>query len=193
MWKDFILGDGSKVVKKIEINGKVAFKRKSYTDTEFTGCPFPTSWIVVTTGTNYKATNDYGEWNIEASDYQNNGIDRAFDNNGSVPYDSGTSIPREFGIILPSKVTIKPTSFYLRYRYTTSTDVLQGYDEQTSSWIEISKLKKESGLYTHNISYSGDKFFSKFRIYSTEWFSSSRKKIYFYLFSIDKGIIRTEV
>ncbi len=50
---------GNKKVLKRYIGENLVYQKNR--DTFFTSCPFPTSWTEVTAGTQYKATNEYGE------------------------------------------------------------------------------------------------------------------------------------
>lgn len=200
MWKDFILGDGSKVVKKVEINGKVAFKRKSYTDTEFSSCPFPTTWFF-TSDTEYYANNDYGKWTATSNGYTNSShlIEAAFDNNSATYFETttkaSTSTPRWAQIDLPDGVLIKPSELRLEFRYAVRADEVQGYNPTTNEWETIGVLDVSSLLKKIRIlSYTGNTYFSKFRLYSTDIYNSSMPggSLLLYEFQITSGTLRKE-
>ncbi len=108
---------------------------ETISEIEFTSCLFPTTWTTVTTGTKYSASNDYGEWTIQASSYNgtaSNGLYNAFDGSTStgsyIPY--GTS-SAWFSITSP--VAIKPTEIYLSLQ-SCNGGTVQGLNSETGEW-----------------------------------------------------------
>lgn len=183
MWKDFILGDGSKAVKQVDIDGKTVFKKQSYVDTEFTSSLAPTSWTEVTTGTEYTASNDWGEWRITASSYYNivliNSVDNAFDNNKSScwrPSIQSTTDYSEIVIALPQGVSISPKTFEIIFGYMYNGSI-QGYINGTWEKI-ISNVDSAIKSYTKTYDVSTDKFYTQFKVQSTSIKNSNWQLIY---------------
>lgn len=201
MWKDFILGNGSKVVKKIEINGKVAFKRKSYTDTEFTICPFPTSWTTITTGTHYNATNNYGEWNILATNYAGSHyINLAFDTSTTTFWQSANysdeTTSYEVEIDLPENVFINPKQGRIISKNegtTTYPAKLFGFNNSTGEWELLYTLTRSSSSHTQTFNIDNSVFYSKFKFAFHRYAGgASYKYNHLYDFIINSGTIRTK-
>lgn len=98
---------------------------------------------------------------------------KAFDQDSSTCYQSDTNLlPRWCEIDLPEGVFINPSIFSITYNYITSTGVLQGYNEQSSSWIEIYSFSETSSQITSSITCTKNIFFNKFRIYETQKYGS---------------------
>lgn len=185
MWKDFILGDGSKTVKQVDINGKTVFKRQSYVDTEFTACPFPTSWTAVTEYTKYSSENEYGIWNVEASSVTSGNYPayKAFDSNTQTYWSSAriadNYTAETIEISLPAKTFIKPRTIYVRNQAQgnpKNKSKVQGYNSKTNLWEDLMTLDQRGGSPTYEVSdVSSSTFYSKFRIecyrYSATYYS----------------------
>lgn len=198
MWKDFILGDGSKIVKQVDINGKIVFKRQSYVDAEFTACPFPTSWTTVTAYVKYSAENEYGIWNVEASSALsgNYPAKKAF-NNVSDDYWCPTSIgdvetAETIEISLPTKVLIKPTNIYVKHLYqgnASNKSKIQGYNSETNLWEDLGELAFKKHNQENTFTISNDTFYSKFRVLCYGYSSSLNIPIIYEL-QVRSGTIR---
>ena len=197
MWKDFVLEDGSKAVKQVDIDGKTVFKKQSYVDTAFTSSLAPTSWTNVTKGTEYTASNDWGEWRITASSYYNKGwesltVNNAFDN--YIDSEWGPSIKSitdysEIVIALPQGVSISPKQFKMVFGYMENGSI-QGYINGT--WETITSDIEYSYEYTtKTYDVSTDKFYTQFKVKSTSNKSSNYQ--YIYEFFIVSGTVRKAV
>lgn len=194
MWKDFVLRDGSKVVKRVDIDGKTVFKKQSYVDTEFTSSLAPTSWTEVTTGTEYTASNDWGEWRITASSYYksllgNMTVDNAFDDSTDSAWRPSTISSSEIVIALPQGISISPKQFKMVWGNVISGSI-QGYingtwENLTNNIYELDSKKDK----TYDV--STDKFYTQFKVQSASISSSSRQ--YIYEFFIVSGTIRKAV
>lgn len=168
---------------------------------EFTACPFPTSWAVVTQYNEYTATNDYGTWRIwaERSDATYN-IAGAFNgdtaNNGGLYYapalssDTATSYA---GIDLPSGVLIKPTQVLissLRVGNATTPSTIEGLNEN-GEWETLVQITRHSVKKTETLDITTNNYYSKFRLKLSRY-SSSYTQPAIYEFQITSGTIRKE-
>ena len=186
---------GANELKKIYLGSNLVYQK--VVDTEFSSCPFPTTWIQITSGIKYKATNDYGEWNIEANSW--NGSDplyHAFDGNvSSTYYRTNNTVPRYTQIELPDYILIKPNELSLTFEYNGSADEVQGYNPTTNEWetigiLGVSSSKKQTKI----LNYTGNTYFSKFRLYSTNLAGSgyTASRMFIYEFQIISGTLRKQ-
>lgn len=182
---------------KAYLGSKLVYQKSGYEDIEFTECPFPTSWNAVTTGTEYTATNDYGEWRIWAdSVYDNFPIPNAFDGNTNSFYESGSLSSNAnyyIGIDLPDGVLIKTTNIYIvhRYMHPGSSGLLtyiQGLNEN-GEWETLAYISLSTEKTTENFNIDTDSYYSKFRVKMRQY-SSSYTRNYIYEFQITSGTIR---
>ena len=197
MWKDFVLGDGSKAVKQVDIDGKTVFKKQSYVDTEFTSSLAPTSWTEVTKGTEYTASNDWGEWRITADSYGGGNdyyVKYAFNNSASTSWEPASASDTDYSwisIILPQGTSISPKQFSITASYLANKSnkaEFQGYIDGT--WETLAKLQGVN-LNNYLINVSTDKFYAQFRLYTTSFGSFYR--VHIYDFKITSGTIRKAV
>ena len=165
-------------------------------DTFFTSCPFPTSWTEVTAGTQYKATNEYGEWNIYADDCYDNGssgVNKAFDGIVSTAHNfkKANFTNKYIEIDLPNGVLIKPLSPKIIYRYT-GTCKLQGFNPNIDNWEDLLTLpaNSSSGNKTITDEISTSNFYSKFRVETASY--SNKVPTYMCEIEITSGTLRKE-
>ena len=173
-----------------KLNGVIVWKKaKEYIDTEFTVCPFPTSWTEVTTRAAYTASNDYGTWGINAtagrtSSYSPN---KAFDSNGDTVYSIMPTNSANSFIEIESPVLIKPAKVYLHYKSLNTTSFFQGYNPTTEQWETLHTLLYSTSEKEENITISTANFYTKFRIYNSAKLSYTP---YIYEIQINSGTIR---
>ena len=185
---------GNKKVLKRYIGENLVYQKNG--DTFFTSCPFPTSWTEVTAGTQYKATNEYGEWNIYADDCYNNGssgVNKAFDGIVSTAHNfkKANFTNKYIEIDLPNGVLIKPLSPKIIYHYT-GTCKFQGFNPNIDNWEDLLTLpaNSSSGNKTITDEISTSNFYSKFRVET----ASYRNKVPTYMCEIEitSGTLRKE-
>lgn len=176
-------------------------KYQKIVNTEFTACPFPTSWTEVVEGLEYTATNDYGTWRIwsDTCYSASSNVSYAFDNDTTVAnHFSPTALASDeksyMGIDLPSGVTINPTQIYLSATYIGSTSenaAIEGLNEN-GEWQVVTEITRRGGSSREEtISISSNNFYSKFRLKMIRFtVSSSRPRIQ--EFQIRSGTIREE-
>lgn len=197
-----ILGTVSKSLpySKAFLGSNLVYQKISYTDVEFTTCPFPTSWAAITTGTNYTATNEYGLWEITAPyassvGNKNFSVNNMFDGKGNASdgwQQPNSSSTETFEILIESPVKIKPSSIYIqRYRLRT-TSTFQGFNEDTQAWETLATLTVSNANTTTASDYdiSTDNFYRKFRISGRS--SATGYGCTIYEFQITSGTIRME-
>lgn len=185
---------GANELKKIYLGNDLIYQKIGYVDTEFSSCPFPTSWGEVTAGVEYHATNDYGEWKCTATSfYSANGANRAFDQNNSTAFTSADlssdSAITIIEIDCPNVIKIKPTSLYV-YIAQIKTATIKGVNED-NEWEQIGTISRTGTKTEHNLNVSTDKYFSKFKIEMTRY-GSSNKRPSVYEFQIKSGTLRKE-
>ena len=190
---------GNKKVLKRYIGENLVYQKNG--DTFFTSCPFPTSWTEVTTGTKYKATNEYGEWNIWATNYYSTfSVNNAFDTNKSSYWCStrhtNINTPYEIGIDLPINCLINPSSIYIKSMCASGASSsyyakVMGYNPSTESWEKLGEFIGATSVTEENLVVSQAIFYSKFKLvmYRT---SSNNNKNYVYEFQITSGTLRKE-
>lgn len=150
---------------KAYLGSKLVYQKSGYEDIEFTECPFPTEWTEVTKGTEYTATNDYGEWRIWADDYYSSSyyVYKGFDGDDDTLYriakTSGTEI-HYAGIILPAKIKIKPTRF-MAHLVCGANTILEGLNEN-GEW-ETLYLRTSNLGGTIDVDVDEKNFYSEFR------------------------------
>lgn len=179
-----------------KLNGNIVYQKIKAID--FTSCLFPTSWTAVSSPTSFKASNEYGTWNIVAYDcatstkYSKN----AFDNNATTYWQGDTlssaSASGEISINCDN-IKIKPTEIYIHYKYiggTTYKGQIQGYNSETSTWETLCTLTNASTDRQDTFSVTTENFYSKFRILCYR-FSGSYPTPYIYEFKITKGSYMT--
>lgn len=188
---------GTNELKKIYLGSSLIYQKSgAYVDTEFSNCPFPISWIK-SSNTEYYTNDNNGKWVITANYQQssNHTLDKAFNNDSSTYFTFGVDLPRWIEIALPNKVLIKPSEIKIIRSYGEDTDVVQGYNPNTNEWEDIGTIvEATSNVTTTAISYSGNTYFSKFRLYSTKLYSSSGNGRYLrtYEFQVTSGTLRKE-
>lgn len=185
---------GNKKVLKRYIGENLIYQKNG--DTFFTSCPFPTSWTEVTAGTQYKATNDYGEWNIYADDCYNNGssgVNKAFDGIVSTAHNfkKANFTNKYIEIDLPNGVLIKPLSPKIIYHFT-GTCKLQGFNPNINDWEDLLTLpaNSSSGNKTITDEISTSNFYSKFRVETASY--SNKVPTYMCEIEITSGTLRKE-
>lgn len=184
---------GNKKVLKRYIGENLVYQKKL--DTEFTSCPFPTTWTEVTAGTKYKATNEYGEWNIYADNSYDSysGVNKAFDGIVSTAHKFKTAnfTNKYIEIDLPNGVLIKPLSPKIIYHYT-GTCKLQGFNPNINDWEDLLTLpaNSSSGNTTITDEISTSNFYSKFRVETASY--SNRVSTYMCEIEITSGTLRKE-
>jgi hypothetical protein len=160
-------------------------------DTVFTTCLFPTSWTQVTKGTEYEATNDYGDWRITANNYSSSYyVSKAFDINKNTYWqnDEGTSKTGEVTIECPVLIQPIKVSITFRYFYSNGGGVLQGYNSITGSWEDLLSISEPDDGFSHTITetITTSSYYNKFRICSANH-SILNKKMEVYEFQITEG------
>lgn len=183
---------GNKKVLKRYIGENLVYQKNL--DTEFSSCPFPTTWTEVTAGTNYIASNEYGEWKCTATSFfSTNGVNRAFDQNNETVFTSADlssdSAITSIEIDCPNVIKIKPTSLYV-YISQIKTATIKGLNEN-NEWEQIGIISRTGTKTKHNLNVSTDKYFSKFKIEMTRYGSSNRRQSV-YEFRIKSGTLRKE-
>ena len=174
-------------------------KSGGYVDTEFTECPFPTSWTAVTAYVKYSAENEYGIWNVEASSASGRSYPACNAFNGNLA-DLWHSTPIEddntaetIEISLPAKTFIKPTTIYVRNETQGNLhnkSKVQGYNSETNLWEDLITLDRRGDsptASTYNVSSST--FYSKFRIECYKH-SSTFSAVSIYELQVRSGMIR---
>lgn len=191
---------GNKKVLKRYIGENLVYQKKL--DTEFTSCPFPTTWTEVTAGTKYKATNEYGEWNIWATNYYSptHTVNKAFDTNKSSFWQSlahaNGNTQYEIGIDLPINCLINPSSIYIKSSCASGTSSsyyakVMGYNPSTESWEKLGEFIGTTSATEENLVVSQAIFYSKFKLVMRRA-SSSYKMNYVFEFQITSGTLRKE-
>lgn len=185
---------GADKLKKISLGNGLIYHKMGYVDTEFTSCPFPTSWGEVTTGVEYYSTNDYGEWKCTATSfYSTNGANRAFDRNASTAFVSAElssdSAVTNIEIDCPAGIKIKPTLIYLYIAQIKNATII-GLNEN-NEWEQIGTENRTSTKKEYTLNVSTDRYFSKFKIEMTRY-GSSNKRPSVYEFQIKSGMLRKE-
>ena len=174
-----------------KLNGIVAWKNAP-AEIEFTTCIFPTSWTAVTTGTSYKASNEYGEWHITATNSYSNSYSaqKAFDNDASTywrgnDFASGSQT-REMEIDCP--VQIKPSQFYIKCGRIGDNSKIQGFNEATQAWEDIYILEKATS-FEKTVDISTENYYSKFKVVFYRY-SSSQTSVQIHEFQVASGFIK---
>lgn len=185
---------GVNEIKKMYLGNDLIYQKIGYVDTEFTSCPFPTTWTEVTAGTNYKASNGCGEWKCTATSFfSTNGANRAFDQNNATAFTSADlssdSAITSIEIDCPNVIKIKPTSLYV-YISQIKTATIKGLNEN-NEWEQIGTISRTNTKTEHTLNVSTDKYFSKFKIEMTRYGSSNRRQSV-YEFQIKSGTLRKE-
>ena len=185
---------GNKKVLKRYIGENLVYQKNR--DTFFTSCPFPTSWTEVTAGTQYKATNEYGEWNIYADDCYDNGssgVNKAFDGIVSTAHNfkEANFTNKYIEIDLPNGVLIKPLSPKIIYHFT-GTCKFQGFNPNIDNWEDLLTLpaNSSSGNKTITDEISTSNFYSKFRVETASY--SKKVPTYMCEIEITSGTLRKE-
>lgn len=135
---------------------------------DFTSSITPTTWNKVTLGTDYNATNDYGEWTVSAGSCMNTDYYPAYqvlDGSDSSEWESKTGdADKTFTITCP--VDIKPTNFSCIHLRTSSDSYLEALNADTNEWETISYLVEAhdsaASKVTTSISF-GDCYYKAFR------------------------------
>ena len=160
---------------------------------DFTSSLAPTSWTEVTKGTEYTASNDWGEWRITADSYSSAYdyyVKYAFDKSASTHWITGSGSDTDYSwisIILPQGTSISPKQFSITWSYLNKA-TFQGYIDGT--WETLAKLQSDD-LDNYPINVSTDKFYAQFRLYSASFGSFHTVRIYD--FKITSGTIRKAV
>lgn len=184
---------------KAFLGSNLVYQKNRYIDTEFTACPFPTTWTEVTAGTEYTATNDYGEWVIWAETYNSSStpISKAFDNSTSTRYEptsiSSNTQERLAGINLPTGVTIKPTQIAFAISSNGNSSAASTIDglNELGEWETIYTLPNSNSTQMRYIDITTENYYSSFRLKLTRQ-SSLYTKPSVYEFQITSGTIRKE-
>lgn len=192
---------GNKKLLKRYVGENLVYQKNG--DTFFTSCPFPTSWTEVTHGTKYKATNEYGEWNIWANTYlgtENSFLYFAFDRNNDTSWmsaghsDSTTAF--EIGINLPINFLINPSSIYIKSSRASGTSSsryakIMGYNPLTGNWEKLGEFLAADSATEENFTVDQANFFSKFKLVMYRH-TSTKDKNSVYEFQITSGTLRKE-
>ena len=191
MWKDFVLGDGTKEVKKVQINGKTVFERIN--EIPFSSSLAPTSWTQVTKNKEYTASNSYGTWEIITNSVSSSSyaVYLAFDGNASTEWrsaDLGTSGTSYCRIDTP--LLIKPINIHIIYTAHGTGSYIQGLNPDTNEWENLQVLTKSTSKIDTNYTITTDKFYSSFRTYSKPYSTGSRIN-HVYEFEITEGYYKT--
>lgn len=191
------VNDVARKVKKayVGVEGKA---RQFYgpTETSFSSCPYPTNFSVAGTAANATSTgtNTYGTWTIYMSraSYSTSvtyTVEKAFDQNSSTRARIDGSSNSYFYMNLPSGVSIKPSSIYMRLEGVTELR-LEGYNEVSGAWDTLYSTKDDftSSSPTRTASISTSNFYNKFRWYT----DPLNRTVNAYQLEIKAGTIRKE-
>lgn len=194
----------ARMVKKayVGVDGiaKLFYASKNYEYIDFNSLITPTEWTTVTKGTEYIATNSYGEWNIEATNYRSvlavgAYVSKVFDNNtgsnnywASEDHSDDTDI---FYVILNCPVAIKPTQIYWKYRRIGINSYLQGLNVSTGEWENLARFGVTSSEKEETLTLTTENYYSSFRLACTRR-SVNYEWNYIYEFQIQSGTIRIE-
>ena len=173
-----------------KLNGNIVYQKIKAI--EFTSCPFPTSWTAVTNYTEYKASNSYGDWTINAYGAYNYNYPakNAFDGNSEtfwrgtkLTYPSGNgAITISFsGAICPKEIYIKHSCLGNNMNAT-----IQGYKIKTNSWETLCKPRTQIATIEETFQITTENFYNKFKIHC---YSCATDNLYPYIneFKITKG------
>lgn len=178
---------GNKKVLKRYIGENLVYLK--VVDTEFSSCPFPTIWVKVG-DYEYTATNDLGTWKIVANTGKN--VNNGFDGDTYTAW-KPNEIKLKYrtaDIELPSNILIKPTGIYIKIKEIGDNSYVQGFNPETNVWETIKTYDKSSSK-EETITYTGNIFFSKFRISVTRY-SGQFNMNSLYEFQIISGTLRKE-
>lgn len=161
----------------------------------FINCPFPSTWTVVTAGTKYKSTNEYGEWIVNsngcgAESKASFGAHQTFDRSTSSYWmspDMSTVSYSENKINCPAGISIKPTSIYFEIGYVSSL-IIQGYNIKTQNWENLYTFETSSNFPKKTDTINTENYYSAFRCQGQKM--SGRRYNYIYEFQITEGIIK---
>lgn len=157
----------------------VAYSFGEPVEIEFTRYPHPTSWTVVTTGKEYTATNEYGEWRIWADNYGGSSytLNYAFDNEGSKRWESAAhsdgTTPIYMGIDLPEGIAINPKKIYIKFAEIGANSKLLGFNQKTKVWESVLELPETRTAYTKTFEIETESFYTAFKFELYRYSSSS--------------------
>lgn len=168
---------------------------------EFTACPIPTTWTVITQNTKYTSTNEYGTWKVTATGSYGTGYEsyRAFDKDASSYWMTSTigndSTSQTIEIEFP--VLIKPEKIYLKYQRqgnTSNKSKMQGFNPSTGLWEDLRTLTRGSSTSTQTtetVTIATNNFYSKIRVVCYRYNSTSgQNRPYLYELQITSGIMK---
>lgn len=191
---------GNNELQKIYLGSNLIYQKSGgYVDTEFSKCPFPTSWTSIKNYTKYSKTNEYGTWIIEASStFSGNYPAKKAFNNVTDDYWFSTRISdndtaETIEISLPTNVLINPTTIYIMHLYqgnTSNSSKIQGYNPQTNLWEDLGTLDSGvNGIKENTFTISNNIFYSKFRALCYR-FSSSYDTPQINEFQVKSGTVK---
>jgi hypothetical protein len=153
--------------------------RRAYEYIDFTTCPYADlAWTTKTTSIlEDSATNTYGTWKCSATATNAGYVAGCWDTNTSDYWRAYSSwgshrddqVPWHYNTLeLPEGVAIKPSSIYLRSKIENWFKFsLHGYNPETQEWVSLWYYSPGNGnmtSYTKTITYTGDVFFTKFKL-----------------------------
>jgi hypothetical protein len=165
----------------------------------FTSNPVPTTWV--DDGSEYisaTATNDYGAWEVSASDsYSSSSAPSdAFDDSASTYYApesiGSASTVRYLYLDLPKGVSIQLDQVYLKYNYCGSSSYpcyLQGYDG--ANWHNLTTLGSSTSSEATTFTLSVKPYCTRFRI-ALYRYSSTYTSPRIYKFEMRAGTLKIE-
>lgn len=149
----------------------------TYTYTDFTSNPAPTTWTDSSDYLSATASNSYGEWKVEATKVASstNKASCAFDgstDNYWRPEDLSTDTTYvSCTIYLPTGVSIKPTIFAVSYGQFKSASI-RGLNETTGNWDTIVSLTEtSSNKYSPKPTTTTTDYYTAFRVYGRRYSS----------------------
>lgn len=145
-------------------------KSGGYVDTEFSSCPFPTSWAKTEESTAYEGNNDFGKWIAYADSQSSNtyNASKAFDNKNSTYWKSAvydTTSYEGLRIVLPEKILISPKTIYLKAQRIGNTNYpakIIGYTDDGFETIVDNIIISDNTSETYTI--NTDKFYTQFEL-----------------------------
>jgi hypothetical protein len=161
---------------------------------EFNNSIVPIEWSVSADGLSATATNEYGEWRINASNVEayTYGVDRAFDGDDGTEYHAQTSKTTHVQLHCPNNVSIKPTEISIIYQLcgdSSNSNLLQGYTTE-GTWVDIATIPgyDDSSIHTNAFEVSDDTYYSAFDFYAKSYGSYYACRVFD--FKINSGTVK---
>lgn len=161
----------------------------------FTSNPAPTTWTDSSDYLSATATNDYGEWRVDAKYLQSSAyrVSKAVDDeNLGTSYKTSLidsdSKYAPLTLTLPTGVSIKPTSITVKHQFVGDRCKVQGSTNGTT-WVDLATLTKASSNIRETFDITGDTYYLAFRLKLYRY--SAAYEIIIDDFKITSGTIKT--